>query len=164
MDEVVIGFTGTQKGMTSQQIHAAENLVLHLDADHGVVELHHGDCIGADVQMHVMFCQLIVDGHIDGNVVIHPPLNLNKRAWAKDVFLGRPLHTAIEVRSLPAKEYLDRNVDIVSACDLLVAAPRSQDETRRSGTWSTVRHARSAGKRVVLIYPEGVIHDEGASV
>ena len=43
-----IGFTGTQKGMTHHQ------LIKLLDelCSYSNIELHHGDCIGADAQAH----------------------------------------------------------------------------------------------------------------
>jgi predicted Rossmann fold nucleotide-binding protein DprA/Smf involved in DNA uptake len=48
---------------------------------------------------------------------------------------------------------LERNKDIVSESDFLIAAPDSKKERLRSGTWATVRHARKLGKRVMILEP-----------
>jgi hypothetical protein len=44
---------------------------------------------------------------------------------------------------------LVRNRAIVAASDVLIAAPESDKEEPRSGTWATVRYARLAAKPVV---------------
>lgn len=46
---------------------------------------------------------------------------------------------------------LRRNRDIVNEVDVLIAAPRTDKEELRSGTWATVRYARAAGKPVVML-------------
>lgn len=46
---------------------------------------------------------------------------------------------------------LARNREIVALCDVLVAAPYTDVEERRGGTWHTVRRARDAGKPVVML-------------
>lgn len=46
---------------------------------------------------------------------------------------------------------LRRNRDIVAACDILIAAPETDTEERRSGTWSTIRYARTKGIPVVML-------------
>lgn len=52
----------------------------------------------------------------------------------------------------PAKgDPLGRNRAIVASVDLLIAAPESDTEVLRSGTWATVRYARQAGKPVVML-------------
>jgi hypothetical protein len=52
---------------------------------------------------------------------------------------------------IDARGPLERNRDIVAACDLLIAAPETDTEQLRSGTWATVRYARAAGKPVVML-------------
>lgn len=49
----------------------------------------------------------------------------------------------------------DRNRDIVDACDALWAAPPTDFEIEDSGTWSTIRYAREAGRRLTIIWPDG---------
>ena len=120
-----IGFTGTQKGMTEAQIKRVGHLlVLHS----GVV--HHGDCTGADAQCHDL---ALMTGHA---VEIHPPTNERARAWKKG---AAHMH--------PAKPYLVRNHDIVDAVQMLIATPKTATEELRSGTWATVRYARTQARR-----------------
>lgn len=54
-------------------------------------------------------------------------------------------------RSATPKDLLARNEDIVAAADILIAAPRKSTEELRSGTWATVRYARSKGIPVVML-------------
>jgi hypothetical protein len=126
-----IGFTGTSQGMTSKQKAIVRNLLL------GEEELHHGDCIGADAEVHE-----IANG-FKILVVIHPPTNPKARAFCE---------AASETREpLP---YLDRNHVIVDETDALVAAPRGP-EVQRSGTWATIRYALKQGKPVFIVLPDG---------
>jgi hypothetical protein len=46
---------------------------------------------------------------------------------------------------------LDRNRREVDAVHILIAAPETDKETQRSGTWATVRYARSRGMVVVML-------------
>ena len=55
-------------------------------------------------------------------------------------------------RGCHPKPYLDRNRDIVDACEVLLATPDGP-ERLRSGTWSTVRYARKIGKPVEVRLP-----------
>ncbi len=48
-------------------------------------------------------------------------------------------------------EELDRNRDIVAAVSILIAAPETDIEEQRSGTWATVRYARKKGIPVVIV-------------
>jgi nucleoside 2-deoxyribosyltransferase len=50
-----------------------------------------------------------------------------------------------------AGDPLARNRAMVEACDLLIAAPETNREVLRSGTWATVRYARKLGKPVVML-------------
>jgi hypothetical protein len=125
-----IGFTGTSQGMTMAQWGA---LYLALERVRGT--LLHGDCVGADAQAH-----MVARGR-GLRIEVYPPTNGKARAnMAGDV-----VH--------PAAPYLKRNRAIVDSCDVLYAAPYSLVERLRSGTWATVRYARSCGKRVIILPP-----------
>lgn len=126
-----IGFTGTQKGMTVKQL---EDLKVILSELNLTDTIHHGDCIGADAELHKLCSNMIVP------VILHPPTDPSKRAFCSGICL------------LP-KPYLTRNKDIVNSSDYLIAAPNTAKETLRSGTWSTIRYARKLGKRVVILQP-----------
>lgn len=133
-----IGFTGTQKGMTPEQIYTVDNILF----DDLIAEwAHHGDCIGADADFHKLATLSGLKTHG------HPPKNPSKRAWCK--FDG------IEEE----KEYLDRNRDIVNATHFLIACPQSFEEELRSGTWSTIRYARSVKRPGKIVWPDGRIED-----
>jgi len=130
-----IGFTGTEKGMTERQKNSLYfTLLLHIFG--GKVAFHHGDCVGSDSEAHNIAHSL---GY---KIIIPPPHNSKKRAYCKG---------ADGVRF--AKEYLQRNHDIVDESDILIACPAEQKEILRSGVWATVRYARKKGKRVQVIYP-----------
>jgi predicted Rossmann fold nucleotide-binding protein DprA/Smf involved in DNA uptake len=49
------------------------------------------------------------------------------------------------------KPYLDRNKDIVRVSIGLIAAPKTNKEEQRSGTWSTVRYATKTGKPLIIL-------------
>jgi hypothetical protein len=139
-----IGFTGTQRGMTGQQIKKVDSLLgelLPLEIHHGdFVEVHHGDCVGADKQFHHL-----AKAHKGVCVVIHPPESNKKRAFC----CGDSIY--------PPKPYLERNHHLVSITDVLIATPAQYHEKLRSGTWATVRYARKKGKRCLIVLPDGRI-------
>ena len=131
-----IGFTGTQLGMTLEQKDTVRRLLEEMDPT-GVA---HGDCIGADMEFHHIALQL-------GKWIrIHPPKKGEKRAHCKEWN-----------EIMPAKEYLDRNKDIVDSVEFLIACPAEEEEQLRSGTWSTVRYARKVGVSVIVVNPDGKV-------
>ena len=64
---MIIGITGTEKGMTLAQYNSAYDLIRKLSSDHNI--LHHGDCLGADAEFHV------IAEEFGFRIHIHPPLN-----------------------------------------------------------------------------------------
>jgi hypothetical protein len=134
-----IGFTGTRVGMTPKQ----EKEIAHLLRAQS--ELHHGDCSGADYQAHLIALRLNVP-----KIVIHPPTDDKLRAHCERYKVE---NTSVVVK--PAADFLVRDKDIVLACEMLIAAPSTFKEKRRSGTWTTLRYAREAGCPWVLVYPDG---------
>jgi len=126
----IIGFTGTRRGMTQKQKDELYNFLCQYKG--GV--FHHGDCVGADLEAHSIASKL------GFKIVIHPPRNPEKRAFCEGVVLE-------------GKNYLERNRDIVEACDILVAVPKENQEVLRSGTWASIRYAKKVGKLVKIIYP-----------
>ena len=133
---MIIGFTGTRQGMTPRQHEIVGAMVRS-----SCTEAHHGDCIGADEEFH----GICVGAHV--KVIIHPPEKRKWRAFCKGIVL-------------PEKDYLIRNRDIVDACELLIAAPKEQEEpapTRGQGTWSTVRYARGKRRPCAIVKPSGAV-------
>ena len=133
------GFTGTQDGLTDIQLETLCNVLQALQNDRGLTEFHHGDCVGADETAH----RLVRDINAGCAIHVHPPDNPKKRAYCE----GGVLHEE--------RPYLERNHDIVDACDVLIACPQTIEEQLRSGTWATVRYARKIGKRVIMVSPLG---------
>lgn len=124
-----VGFTGTRMGMSERQKLALRGVLA------GAAELHHGDCIGADAEADGIAREFGL------TVVIHPPANPSKRAFCH--------RAGDEIR--PPADYLVRNAQIVDSTDCLVAAPHSDNEEQRSGTWATVRYARRCGRVIRVL-------------
>lgn len=128
---MLIGFTGTSKGIPTLQLLGAARL---LNADD---EFHFGDCVGADAQVWYMA------NRIGCWTVSHPPSNPKARAFCKANVVLTP------------RPYLIRNHDIVDACDKLIATPHTTREEQRSGTWATIRYARKQDKHIIIVGPDG---------
>lgn len=133
-----LAFSGTRKGLTvSQHERLRDELLQRRDqarADGVHLYLHHGDCIGADATAHDLALELGLP------VILHPPANGRLQAHCQGAH-----------RTYPRAPYLIRNQQMLDACEQLVACPDGPTERLRSGTWSTVRRARSAGLPVTLI-------------
>lgn len=131
MTDIPIGFTGTRKGLTPVQQDWLRGSTLFGG------EFHHGACVGADEMMHFYAREAGCD------IIVHPPLKPDLR-MPYDPY----------ATWLPAKEYLERDRDIVAAAKLLIACPDGP-ERDKSGTWYTVRYAVKAGVPVSICYPNG---------
>jgi hypothetical protein len=140
---MIVGFTGTQAGMTKEQHIAVRRLL----RTRKYSELHHGGCVGADEQMH----ELWLIEHGDLPIIVHPASGVaaSKKALLSGYF-----------RKLAELPPLERNRVIVDACDLLIATPFTADEVLRSGTWATIRYARRTGKALTLVKPRGKLRTE----
>jgi hypothetical protein len=149
MSVVHIGFTGTRDGMNRVQLKKVIEIVDSVIVDHIKVAAHHGDCLGADVQFHGICLAYQI------SLFIHP---CDKLGWVAGC--DGPL---VATRH-PMKPPLDRNRDIVDESVLLIAAPNSMEEKRRSGTWSTWRYACSDKRTITcmryevhLVLPDGSV-------
>lgn len=132
-----IGFTGTRKGMTEAQKASCASLILQLN----ITEVHHGDCVGADSDFHDL---LYLHGY-DNTIHIHPPTKSHLRAHC----MGPKcvIHDP--------QDYLVRDRVIVDNSDLLIATPASRMEELRSGTWYTIRYAKSKEVPMFVVWPDG---------
>jgi hypothetical protein len=143
---MILGFTGSRAGCKDRQLTMLRILLQVLKGRHeGVSEAHHGCCLGADEEFAALADQLAI------RLVGHPS-TLTDWTSQEAIRLSAVL--------LPARAPLNRNGDIVAACDALIACPAG-DEERRSGTWSTVRKCRKAGKPIWVIRPDGEVAKEG---
>ena len=131
----IIGFTGGRTQPTPEQ----SRWLRHYMVRDEIKEVHHGACVGADALVH----------HIAWNLptVVHPCTLVNHVAT-------ECLRPSPRVQVLEPLEPLVRNRAIVDACDRLVVLP-DRAECQRSGTWATVRYARSQGKPIVICYRDG---------
>ena len=129
----VVGFSGTQVGLTELQVHQITGYLRQLQPR----EVHHGDCVGADAQFHALVREILPKARI----IIHPPLVDGKRAFCEGD------------ETKEARAYLARNRDIVRGSEVLLAAPQAP-EVLRSGTWATVRFARKRNHPVILVLPD----------
>lgn len=127
-----LGFTGTRKGMSGQQVRQLRELLewwerawlrgIDDDSEDETPRLtfRHGDARGADKQAN----RVVEAFAASFQIVRHP----NK---------GNPLA---------------RNIPIVDGSDIMVAAPFTDvEELRGSGTWHAVRYARRVGKTVIML-------------
>ena len=139
MEDLVIGFTGTQEGMNASQL---ERLTSYLKGAYDWATANgyrpvfsHGDCIGSDDTA------ARTAKNIGFFIRAYPPENAKKRAWCvanDEVYKPAP--------------YLTRNRYIVAGAHYMVATPRGP-EVLRSGTWATIRFSQLQNKRVDIFYP-----------
>lgn len=130
-----IGMTGNRDGISHEAKESLKVLLMSINPS----EVHHGDCVGADEAFHNI-CEGLID------IVIHPPTNSSNRAFcenAKEIY--------------ETKSYLARNKDIVNNSELLIGLPSSDIEYLRSGTWSTIRFARTLKRPILIILPTGLV-------
>lgn len=126
---MILGFTGTRRGLTAKQLREVSELLTVLVPG----EVHHGDCVGADAQFDALCRARGI------KIVRHPPTDQKLQA-----FTGP---------GLPPEPYLRRNHRIVAASEELLACPGESHEVLRSGTWATVRYAVGLERKVHLVLP-----------
>jgi hypothetical protein len=138
----IISFTGSREGMTDKQL-AKVRLLLY---NYAPSEVHHGDCVGADAEFHNL-CRSLYG--ISVHIVIHPPKDDRYRAFCKGDVILEP------------RPYLERDKVIAKVGDLLIATPKHAAEVRRSGTWATVRYAKTERKPRIIVTPQGHAQHRG---
>lgn len=126
-----IAVTGTRRGATPAQLEFLRKYLPLAD------RLVHGGAAGVDREAHAIY------GYPEFTEIW--PSNDEQLIWA-----SRQGCTVLDI--LPP---LVRNRQIVANSDLLYAFPRTQHEELRSGTWATIRYARNAGRKLVLVWPDG---------
>lgn len=110
---------------------------------YNMTAFHHGDCIGADEEAHnaVRAYNLLIP------ITVHPPTDDSRRAFKQGDFARDPT------------PFLERNRHIVEASEILIACPATETETKRSGTWSTIRYAAKQGREIHIILPNGIVEE-----
>lgn len=138
---IVVGFTGTRRGLTVEQRIALRHAFSNIERGVlGDVTLVHGGCVGADAEAH--------EEALDHCFAIEIYPSDIPSMYAKEL-----AYDAMVVHE--PRPPLVRNRLIVERCTYLIACPGEPVEQLRSGTWATVRYARAAGKRVWLGLPDG---------
>ena len=133
-----VGFTGTRDGMTDLQKTSVLNLLNKLDCP----AVNHGDCVGADAD----FDELAKS------------LGMQRRTYPSNMESQRAhceRRGAVEI-TYPA-DPLVRNGWILGASSCLIATPKEYDEVLRSGTWSTIRKARTLGIPIFTVFRNGEV-------
>lgn len=130
---MVTGFTGSRKGMTVNQLLELGERLEELIPCKAI----HGSCIGADTDFHDYLRE-----HTDILIEIYPSNIESQRALC------------VADIAHPPEAPLVRNRHIVDNSDVLIAAPSTLKEEKRSGTWATIRYAHKCKKRVVILRPE----------
>ena len=128
-----VGFVGTPRGLTEPQRDAVRAL-LELSR---ATEFHHGDCTGADGQGVAIAAELGL------RIVSHPAAHAPRTPCESD-------------ESRPVRPSAQRDADIVTSTDLLLAAPKA-GATHRSRVLRTVRLACGAPDLSphLVILPDG---------
>lgn len=143
---MIVGFTGTRLGMNLLQSRILIEILgsdprFESDEDDETYEFHHGDCVGADRQAFQ------IARNLGWTTFSHPGTGGIRAGTPSDVILT-------------PKPLLERDKDIAKICQYLMATPHTETEIRRSGTWTTVRYARSLERPILIILPSGQVKEE----
>jgi hypothetical protein len=127
-----VGVTGTREGMDQTQRLQVQQFLAQFPAG---TELHHGDCLGVDVQVAAIAQEL------GFRIVCHPPQLSDQQGFFGGDEIREPLG------------YLHRDRNIVDQTDTLIVVPLQDQWQPKGGTWYTHDYAIRAGKPVTIFYP-----------
>jgi hypothetical protein len=139
---MILGFTGTRKGMTKAQLVTLRKLVddIYISTmPPPPYEWHHGCSGKSDV------AGSYIAAACNMKVVGHPSITVEPQGYW-DVLL-------------PERMPLERDDDIAKHVELLFATPEHDSEIIRSGTWTTIRRARKHKTRHIIIYRDGTYEE-----
>lgn len=128
-----IGVTGTRSGMDLVQL---EKVFEFLSEFPEGSELHHGDCVGVDVEVAEIAKKL------GFKIVCHPPIKEELRGYFESDETRIPL------------SYFARNRKIVEETDVLLVVPYQTSHQNNGGTWYTHDYAKKINKPLLVIYPD----------
>lgn len=135
---MIVGFTGSRTGITSRQSKWLNDFFDEND----ISRLLHGDCQGADEAADTIAMKHGVKRWAMPGTDAQG--RMPYRAYCAAEYIAEP------------RPYLVRNQDIVRLCELLIALPKSAERVR-SGTWATIRYARTVNRTHIIVYPNGGI-------
>ncbi len=149
-----IGFTGTRHGMTDRQKKDFRKTFLRMQQMFDWIQFHHGDCVGADEEAHLLVSQLFID-YKGGVIHIHPPTIEKNRAYCKSE------HKKVEIVMHDPLTYNLRNIELVKASETVIAVPHAASFSRKTGgTWNTFRYAADFKVPVLMLMPAGDIEED----
>ena len=128
-----IGITGTRNLLAKKQEKEVETFLRTLEPNS---ELHHGDCVGADLFVAMTAQKLGI------KTVCHPPEKIELRAF----------HNSDEKRE--PNSYLARNRAIVDEVEMLMVVPMQMEWQPKGGTWYTHDYAKKKQKRTTIFWPQ----------
>lgn len=129
-----LGFVGTADSLTLAQA----DTVRRLFAVFKPRQIHHGDCLGSDVDVHNLARQTTA------RIVAHPPLGHARRA-----------HLAAHLVLRPAG-YVSRLRTIVACCEVLLVAMPSHGSQLRKGMVDLVARGVAPGASFIVITNDGL--------
>lgn len=127
-----VGITGTRSGCTDKQLLELIEYLYTLNA----TELHHGDCIGVDVEVADVAHRLGI------KIVCHPPVKTDLRGYYE--------HVDYEY---PPLSYFARNRKIVDETNILLVVPYQSEWQSSGGTWYTHDYAKKQNKPIKIFWP-----------
>jgi hypothetical protein len=142
-----IGFKGTRHGMTEAQREALRRALAGMERS----EFHYGDYLGADAEA----AEIAV--RCSWWAVRHPSIE-DAACQAQ---------TELVTETMKPQAELARYRFIVHRSDLLIACPHNMvaiENDSLGETAFTVNHARSHGKEVWIIWPDGSIEKEAPAI
>lgn len=145
---MIVSFTGTRAGMTAEQMIAVALTLRRLEP----TEVHHGVCTGADEDFHQIVLDEFADDAVKPKIHLHPGVNDRGEAPTRGSVVMPDDWVFVEHKELP---YIRRDEVMVKACNVLIATPQGFSEVNRSGTWTTIRRARTFHKPHRIVYPSG---------
>ena len=157
---MILSFTGTRRGTTPAQILAAFNLIITAAPERFL----HGGAVGADTEIDWLVAPWFWENGIGQNrlMMVMDDSDLPIGVYPSDT--ERQTHWTCAVPYGAIREVYDplpplkRNRIMARLCDRLIACPAEQyGEVVRSGTWMTVRHARTIGRPVTIVRPDGKV-------
>lgn len=127
-----IGVTGTRSGMDEEQKNKIRE---YLSTFSEGSELHHGDCVGVDVEVAE------IAKEFGFKIICHPPIKEELRGYFESDEYRPPL------------SYFARNRNIVNETDILLVLPYQTSHQNHGGTWYTHDYAKKVNKETIVIYP-----------
>jgi hypothetical protein len=135
----VLSFTGIADGLTMPQRRIITNQLIRYDpAQHAFAV---GGAPGVDIEVALQGLHL----------GFHVHAVLPSAPYHPEGAVACTTHEVVAPGRNASESYMKRNSRLAEICYCMVAFPATNTERLRSGTWSTVRRARTLGRPVRII-------------